>query len=265
VKRFLSWFRGPGGALIGVGLIAGRWVGFLWHRLGDWELAQTLWVEAGGSMPPLVTIVSAWWFSPALIVAGFAYTLGRWRVDKNQRGRAYGQLIDRVGWVAVIAVGLLVLSTIIFDSFLTESGAPGFAKYVNDQRIERHLKPDEVEKIFSTFKKVQPAFKNIAVFAIDTPEAITYGREFMATFFVAGQTVNGKGPSTSAADLGAPYQGRLYSTAMRGLFVGTATNQPPSAEALRFASALNDAGFTVQLTGWDGLGPDDFNFIIGPK
>ena len=268
MKRFFSWFRGPGGALIAIGVLAGRsLIGLIWHRLADWELAQNLWVEAGGSMPYLVTIVSAWWFSPALIIAGFSYTVSRWTIDKNSRGRAYGQLMDRVGWAAVISVGILITSTIVFDVFLTESGATDFAEYVKGQRFERHLSSEVAAKIVKVFSGVNPPFK-IMVFAVDSPEASAYGKEFMAAFHEANQTVNGKGQEVAAQDLGGPLQARIYSTQFHGLLIGAKSNAEisESKEAIRFKTTLSEAGITVSsFIGWDGLGPEGFNFIVGPK
>lgn len=267
MKKFLSWFLGPGGGLIGLGVLASRWLGLLWHRLADWDLAQTLWVQAGGNMPFLVSLVSSFWFGPALIVGGFAYTLFRWRLDGSDRTRAAGRYVDGAGWFVVAATAVLLLATVTFDRFLTESGATDFAVYVNDQRAERHLKPEEVVRIVSVFGKIDPPFK-IVIFAIDIPEAIAYGREFMAAFHEANQTVNGKGPDTPAQDLGAPFQARLYSPKLHGLLIGARPNADitKSSEAIRFQQAISEAGLKISgFVGWDGLGPEGFNFIVGPR
>jgi hypothetical protein len=268
MKRFLSWFRSPGGALIALGALTqvSRWAAVLWRWLTEWETARAIWIDAGGSMPLLVSMVSSIWFSPALIVAGFAYTVSRWRLDATGRGRAYGQLMDGIGWFVFAAAAVLVVSTILFDSFLTGSGASDFAQYVKNQRTERHLTASETQKIVDTFKKIDPPFK-IMVFAIENPEAIAYGREFMDAFHRANQTVNGKSPDSPAYELGAPSQARLYSPKMHGLFIGAKSNAniAESPEAIRFANALNDAGVKVAaFSGWEGLGPEGFNFIIGP-
>jgi hypothetical protein len=268
MKRFLSWFRSPGGALIALGALTQlwRWLAIIWRWLTEWETARAIWIDAGGSMPLLVSMVSSIWFSPALIVAGFAYTLSRWRLDTTARGRAYGQLMDGMGWFVFSAAAVLVVSTILFDSFLTGSGATGFAQYVRDQKTERHLKPEEVKKLVEAFKKADPPFK-IQVFSIDTVEAIEYAREFMAVFASANQTVNGRAPD-STEEIGAPMSAKLYSTKLNGLLLGIKIGPEIKAaptEAVRFVTTLQSAGFNPGIIGWQGIGPNEFTFVIGPK
>jgi hypothetical protein len=103
------------------------------------------------------------------------------------------------------------------------------------------------------------------VMSVENPEAIAYGIEFMQAFHDAKQTVNGKPPESPRNDLEAPAQARLYSPQMRGIFVGTMSNSNIVAdEALRFGTALQEAGFRFGFTGWDGMGAGEFNFVIGP-
>jgi hypothetical protein len=264
MKRFLSWFRSPGGALIGLGALD-RLLTAVWHWFTDLETARALWVEAGGSMPILVSMVSSIWFSPILIVLGFLYTINRWRLDGIERGRAYGQLIDKIGWAIFAASAVLLVSTFLFDTFLTKSGASDFAQYVKNERTERHLSEADAAKLIDVFKKTKPPFK-IQVFALETPEALAYGREFMAAFLLAGQTVNNHASNSPIQDLGAPFPARLYSPKLHGLFVGVKSNSDVTAspEAIRFANTLAQADVKTSFVGWDNIGPEGFNFVVGP-
>jgi hypothetical protein len=51
---------------------------------------------------------------------------------------------------------------------------------------------------------------------------------------------------------------------MRGLYIGimagTYTKLPE--RAIKFQSALQEAGFVAQLTGWQGVGEGDFVFVV---
>jgi hypothetical protein len=143
-------------------------------------------------MPPLVSIVSAWWFSPALIMAGFAYTFIRWTLDENQRGRAYGQLMDRVGWGVVAFTGILVVSTFFFDSFLMQSNAASFAKFVTDQKTERHLSEDDFRKLKEALEVKSSEFQATKVGAPSDTEPTQYAMEFLFAFKQIGlNPVNG--------------------------------------------------------------------------
>ena len=53
--------------------------------------------------------------------------------------RAAGRYVDGAGWFVVAATAVLLLATVTFDRFLTESSTTHLAVYVNDQRAERHL------------------------------------------------------------------------------------------------------------------------------
>lgn len=266
MKKFLTWFLGPGGALIAMGLISeARLIGFVWHRLADLILARDLWVEAGGNMPALVNIVSAWWFSPALIAVGFLYTFARWTVDKNQHGRAYGVWIDRAGWVAVISIGVLVVSTVIFDGFLTASGAPELARYIIDQKTDRMMNGEQLQKIIETFRPVAGEIPDLSVQAVRAaPDAAGYAQKFMIALHLAGLTINGIKPENNSEML-YPAPATVSSPQMKGLYIGVKAGAVPPETAIKFKKLLSDAGFKSSFAPWQGVAPNNFVFVVSYK
>jgi hypothetical protein len=267
MKRFLSWFRSPGGALIALGALSqvSRWAAVLWRWLTELETARSLWVDAGGSMPLFVNLVSSIWFSPALIVAGFAYTTGRWRLDATRRGRAYGQLMDAIGWLVFAACAVLLVSTIFFDSFLTESGASKFAQYVLDQKTERQLSGAQFQRILEVFNPVTADFTNVQVEAVSAaPDATGYVQKFMIAFHLAGMTVNGIKPDNNDQML-FPIPATVSSAQMTGLYIGVKDRDKPLDVAVRFRRLLTDAGFQSSFAPWNGIADDSFVFTISYK
>jgi hypothetical protein len=140
-----------------------------------------------------------------------------------------------------------------------------YGQYALSFPAERHLTAEQIKKIEEVFNKSDPPFK-IMVFAVESPEAITYGREFMIILHSAGQTINGKAPDSPTNELGAPLPGRIYATQFHGILVGAKPNADLTAspEAIRFHDALVKAGFAPMYLGHEGLGPEGFNLFIGP-
>ena len=262
IKRFLSWFNSPAGGLIGLGLFPylTKLLGLLWRGVSDIETVKSVWIDAGGTMPLLVTTVSSVWFPPAMILAGLLYGFVRMNSTLT---RPFGLIIDRVGWMVVAASAVVVVSSLLFDEFLLNSNASEFAKFVLDQRVERSLSKTDTAKISDIFGKESP-FDNIRVAAIENPEAISYGRDFIIALRSPRQKVNGKNEDDKA-EFGVPEIARLYSTKLHGLLIGVRPGAPIPVEAQRFSALIGQAGFPIGYMGWDGMPENQFVLVVGPK
>jgi hypothetical protein len=216
-------------------------------------------------MPLLVSMVSSIWFSPALILAGFAYTGVRWRVDAATHGihgRAYGQLMDAIGWVVVAAAAILVVSTVLFDAFLTNSGASAFAQYVADQKVERKLNGNQVQKIMEVFKPVAVDFPGVQVEAVSAAsDAVGYAQMFMYAFHLSGLTVNGIKPDDNDQML-YPGPATVSSSLMKGLYIGIKDRNKPPDFAIQFKNLLANAGFQSSFASWQGITDNSFVFTV---
>jgi hypothetical protein len=269
IWNVLRKFQNAGGALIGLGLIPSvrRLLGLIWHRIQDGLTAFDLWTMAGGNVPTLVKYVSSPFFGPALIVFGFIWAAMRWRVEAAGVSHKAITVSDKIGWLIVALTGFVMVGVMLFDQFLSDSGATQFAEYVNTQKFERHFSadPERTKKLIEVFKEA-PKFPDIRVASVDAPEAIAYAREFMVALLNAGQKVNGV-DKENFQGLGGPEQARLFSPQMHGLFIGvrpgTVVNN--NKEAIRFAEQMVAAGFEIHFMGWEGLPENEFKFVIGPK
>jgi hypothetical protein len=131
---------------------------------------------------------------------------------------------------------------------------------------DRELHPAEVNRLLNVFRPIASEFpNNIQVEAVSaSPDAGGYGAQFMLVFHAAGLTVNGVVPTDNLAAM-FPSSAQVYSPKMRGLFIGVNSGGPPPSRAIRFQKALAEAGFNSQLTGWQGVGSDDFVFVVSYK
>jgi hypothetical protein len=80
----------------------------------------------------------------------------------------------------------------------------------------------------------------------------------------AGLTINGIAPADNQSTL-FPSLAQVSSSRLRGLFVGVHGGIESSAipsRAIRFQAALAQAGFEAPFIGWQGVGADDFVFLI---
>jgi len=266
IARVFLKFRNSAGAIICLGLAPSvrSFLGRLWHRFQDAETAFNLWTAAGGNVPTLVKYVSSPFFGPALVAIGLLWAAGRWKAETDGYSRTV-TISDKIGWIVVILAAFMLVSVMIFDDFLSESGATQFANYVNNEKFERTLDDPTMTKLIAEFKATEK-FDNIHVASVDAPEAIAYARQFMVTFLNADQKVNGV-EAANFKNLGPPETARFYSPKMHGLFIAVrpGTSFEKNIEATRFAKEMIEAGLDIQLMGWEGMPEDEFKFVIGPK
>ena len=102
-------------------------------------------------------------------------------------------------------------------------------------------------KISDIFGKDSP-FVNTRVAAIENPEAISYGRDFIIALRSSRQKVNGKNEDDKA-EFGVPEIARLYSTKLHGLLIGVRPGAPIPVEAQRFSALIGQAGFADRIYG----------------
>jgi len=151
----------------------------------------------------------------------------------------------------------------VFDEFLVNSNATTIAKYVSAQQAERSLSKVDVAKLSDVFSKTPP-FSNVRIAAIDTPEAISYGREFITALRSQRQKVNGKNVDDKT-EFGVPETARLYSPKMHGLYIGVKRDAQFPQEAIRFSQLMSQSGFGTEFVAWDGMPENEFAFVVGPK
>jgi hypothetical protein len=134
------------------------------------------------------------------------------------------------------------------------------------QLPDRSLSAQEVASLLRVLKPIAISLpRNISVEAVSaSPDAAGYARQFMAIFHAAGLTVNGVAPNAADTSGLFPSPALVASSQMRGLFVGIHSGEnikiPDS--AIRFRAALNQAGFAASFTGWNGVAPEDFVFVV---
>lgn len=122
-------------------------------------------------------------------------------------------------------------------------------------------------ELLRVFKPIAGSYpNNIQVEAVSaSADAAGYAQQFMFVFHIAGLTVNGIAPTDNKTASLFPSPAQVSSSQMRGLFIGVQGGISRFAipdRALKFQAALKEAGFTAQITGWNGVGVDDFVFVV---
>jgi hypothetical protein len=131
---------------------------------------------------------------------------------------------------------------------------------------DRRLSQTQASDLLRVLTPIASTFPNsIQVEAVSaSPDAAGYARDFMFVFHQAGLTVNGIRPNENNPQL-FPSPALVALSQMRGLFIGVQGGidiNSISQKAIRFRQALTDAGFNVSITGWQGIGSQDFVFIV---
>ena len=149
-------------------------------------------------------------------------------------------LLAKIGSIIVVSLPFVVGSFYII-------GAP---------QPDRHLSQTEADNLLRVFVPLANSFpNNIQVEAVSaSPDAAGYGQQFMAVLHAAGLTVNGVAPTDSRTAM-FPSSAQVYSSQMRGLYIGVSTGVlPPAQSAIRFQAAFSDAGFQNSIDTLAGSG-----------
>src|SRR5262249_53313877 len=120
---------------------------------------------------------------------------------------------------------------------------------------------EQVNNLFRVFRPLASSFPNLQVQSVSaSPDAVGYAQQFMGVFHLAGMTVNGIAPDNNQA-MPFPSPAQVSSSKVRGLLIGVSGTLPPD-RASQFQAALREAGFEAPFIRWNGIGPDDFVFVV---
>jgi hypothetical protein len=128
---------------------------------------------------------------------------------------------------------------------------------------DRELSQKEADRLIHVFTPIANEFPNgIQVEAVSaSPDAAGYAAQFMMVFRASGIKVNGIAPNDHRSAV-FPTSAQVYSSKMRGLYIGTTPGEPIPQRVLKFQATLADAGFRSSITPWSGVGPDDLVFVV---
>jgi hypothetical protein len=185
----------------------------------------------------------------------------------------------------VVRLAFLLLASVTLASTFWSSiaGNNSLSKYVSialsclpfvvgsfyiiaEPQPDRHLSKAELNKLLVVFTPIADTFpNNIPVEAVSaSPDAAGYALQFLRIFHQAGLTVNGLPPTDNDTTSLFPLTGQVASSQMRGLYIGihAGVNVRLSEQAIRFQDALKQAGFIAPFIGWQGIGPNEFVFVV---
>lgn len=264
-----SWWKRPH-RLITKPKLPG-WVFLLWvlvQQIPDWKGRIDFWLDAakdaGGYAAGIAVVIGSPYFSLGLAGLGVLWLAF---AGEPQRGVQRHPALPYLGWslagLCFTAI-VLIVGWGAVQAYIQEAIVQG----VQTQQVEdRRLSHSQVDGLLRVFKPIAGSYpNNIQVEAVSaSPDAAGYAQQFMFVFHMAGLTVNGIAPTDNKIASLFPSSAQVSSSQMRGLFIGVQGGINISAipeRALKFQAALREAGFVAQITGWNGVGADDFVFVV---
>jgi hypothetical protein len=217
----------------------------------------------GGEFAVITAVITSPFFAIGLVLYGVLHLIfvgEPSRVLRHQVWTYIGWSIFSVCLTAIIVTaGWGVLQAYIQTRI--QSG-------IETRRLpDRRLSQDDINHTQEVFRPIASEFPNsIQVEAVSaSPDAAGYALQFMQAFHTCGLIINGATPADSNIASLFPSSAQVVSSQMRGLYIGIMggthiTNIPN--RAIKFQAALKEAGFVAQLTGWQGVGADDFVFVV---
>jgi hypothetical protein len=211
----------------------------------------------------IAAIIASPFFGASLIAYGVAHLLFVGEPTRALRNPSWTYL----GW-AIFGICLTAIIVTVGWGAANAYIESQIARGIQTQQVpDRQLSNNEVTKLLNVFKPIANIFpNNIQVESVSSsPDAAGYAQQFMLIFHKAGLTVNGISPTDKKVFAAFPDTAQVASSRMRGLFLGIQSGISLNAlpeRALKFQAALRKAGFNAPLTGWQGVGPDDFVFVV---
>jgi hypothetical protein len=126
---------------------------------------------------------------------------------------------------------------------------------------DRQLSRDQIQNLLRVFRPIAGSLPNIQVEAVSaSPDAAGYAQQFMGVFHIAGMRVNGIAPDDNSSTL-FPASAQVSSSRMHGVYIGVSGGSVPP-RASQFQASLLTAGFEAPIIRWNGVGADDFIFVV---
>lgn len=238
------------------------------QQIPDWKGRIDFWLDAakdaGGYAGGAAAVIGSPYFSLGLAGIGVLWLAF---VGEPQRGVQRHPALPYLGWG---------LAGLCFTAIVLTMGWGATQAYIQaavvrgiqTQQVEdRRLSNSQAEALLRVLKPIAGSYpNNIQVEAVSaSPDAAGYAQQFMMVFHIAGLTVNGTAPTDNKPASLFPSTAQVSSSQMRGLFIGVQAGINIAAipeRALKFQTALKEAGFVAQIIGFNGIGADDFVFVV---
>jgi hypothetical protein len=255
ISGYFSRRKWAGWATIGLG---GLPYPLRLFRLGeDIDFAISVVRAIGGELGTLTAIIASPLFGIGLIAYGVAHLLFIGEPKRALRHPAWGY----VGWTIFGLCLSAVMITVGWGAIQAYIQARVSHEIETQQPADRVLLPEQVNNLFRVFRPLASSFPSLQVQSVSaSPDAAGYAQQFMGVFHLAGMTVNGIAPDNNQA-MPFPSPAQVSSSKVRGLLIGVSGTPLPD-RASQFQAALREAGFEASFIRWNGIGSDDFVFVV---
>jgi hypothetical protein len=235
----------------------------IFHLWEDLDFAFNALRSMGGEFGVITAVVTSPFFAIGLVLYGVLHLIFVGEPSRVLRHQVW----TYIGWS---------IFSVCLTAIIVTAGWGALQAYIQTriqsgietrQLPDRRLSQDEINHIQQVFRPIANEFPNsIQVEAVSaSPDAAGYALQFMQAFHASGLTINGITPTDNNITSLFPSSAQVVSSQMRGLYIGimggTHITKLPE-RAIKFLAALREAGFTTQLTGWQGVGADDFVFVV---